>query len=63
MFVISNLSTPTPTSTGTITIVPSLTDSFTTTLQSLNPGDSVTLYSVYISTGSYWVVGSYLVVA
>lgn len=50
MFVISNIS-----STNTVTISVASGDSLTSSV-SLSQGDSVTLYSVYISTGSYWIV-------
>jgi hypothetical protein len=55
MFVISNLST----SSGNVTIntYTGSSDIFTSsTFTPLNAGDSVTLYSVFTSGGSYWVV-------
>ena len=51
MFVISNIS-----STNTVSFSANVPDTLTTSPIVLGNGDSVTLYSVYISTGSYWVV-------
>lgn len=52
MFVISNIGTS-----NTVEFSLSTGSSFTTaSAPSLSQGDSVTLYAVYLSTGSYWVV-------
>ena len=51
MFIISNLSTST--ASQTVSVVPT-GDTITSTVI-LAPGETVTLYSVYISTGSYWI--------
>jgi hypothetical protein len=50
MFVISNVSI------NAVTVSPTAPDSLTNSGITLNQGDCVTLYSVYMSTGSYWVV-------
>jgi len=52
MFVISNIS-----STYTVTINPAAGDNLTNnTISVLGEGDSITLYSVNVSGGAYWVV-------
>jgi hypothetical protein len=50
MFVISNIGD------GTVSISVASGDSLTKLITSLGTGDSVTLYSVYNATGSYWIV-------
>lgn len=51
MFVISNISP-----TYTVSINPTIGDNLTQMPLTLNQGESATLYSVYISSGSYWVI-------
>lgn len=51
MFVISNIS-----STYDVNVITTAPDSLTQSAIVLSQGESVTLYSVYMSSGSYWVV-------
>jgi hypothetical protein len=50
MFVISNIGA------GTVDLSTTTGDNLTTSITPLTTGESVTLYSVYNATGSYWVV-------
>lgn len=51
MFVISNIS-----SSYDVNVIATTPDSLTQTSITLSQGESVTLYSVYMASGSYWVI-------